>query len=538
MDLLSIKRKISQITPTNRNPLYQSHLYWSQKPYNICDILIEELTEEGDIIFDPFMGSGVTIIEAALHNRKGVGVEINELPIFIVDTLLKKVEVVEELLNEFELFLDSLQSYYETWSDEFNTVGVINKIIFDRPSPFSEPEIKEIYYKCKGNKNAVVKKPDIFDSEKMLANNGYQQIRDFIMIPNSRLAVQNNQSVSTLFTPRALSIIDEILQYIARIHDNNQRNVIQYILMSSLHLIKITDTKSNSQWPLWTPKENCLEKNAIDVLKKRIGLLRESFKYLANYSDRNLTKGSSFEELLTNCGYYIIHNGIQNITQGDIPDNSVDLVITDPPYLGQVLYSEYMQLYYPFLDLHFNIEDEIVVSKAQGRNKDEDNYFQLLNQGFEKISRKLKRGKLLCMYFHESNLSVWNKLINIMKQNGLYFLTQVHVPKKKSTLKNILSPKKSLQGDSILFFIKETGLYREPNENESLEEVVSNVLLHVEYELSEKGPLTTTQLIDDGLMEIIIQNGWLEQLSQNYKSIVDVFEPKVNWDDTNGKWYI
>lgn len=81
-------------------------------------------------------------------------------------------------------------------------------------------------------------------------------------------------------------------------------------------------------------------------------------------------------------------------------------------------------------------------------------------------------------------------------------------------------------------------MYREPNENESLEEVVSNVLLHVEYELSEKGPLTTTQLIDDGLMEIIIQNGWLEQLSQNYKSIVDVFEPKVNWDDTNGKWYI
>lgn len=130
MDLYSLKQKISGIKPTNRNPLYQSHLYWSQKPFNISDLLIEELTEEGDIVFDPFMGSGVSIIESVLLNRKSVGVEINELPIFIVDTLLRKVGNMENLnnfLKDFEDFVDGLNKYYKTWSAENDDHGIVKK---------------------------------------------------------------------------------------------------------------------------------------------------------------------------------------------------------------------------------------------------------------------------------------------------------------------------------------------------------------------------------------------------------------------------
>lgn len=83
------------------------------------------------------------------------------------------------------------------------------------------------------------------------------------MVPNSRLAVHNEQSVASLFTPRALCVIDDILGYEASLDDRNYQDIIRYILMSSLHLIKITDLKSNSQWPLWTPKENCLEKTLL-----------------------------------------------------------------------------------------------------------------------------------------------------------------------------------------------------------------------------------------------------------------------------------
>lgn len=539
MDIYSIKKKISKIKPTNKNPLYQSHLYWSQKPFNISDLLIEELTEEGDIVFDPFMGSGVTVIESVYLNRKSIGVEINELPIFIVDTLLRKVgnkETLNDFLLDFEDFIEGLNKYYKTWSSQMDDYGIVKKVIFDRESPFAEPMIKEIHYQHIGDRTNYIKEPDIFDLEQFFMNNGYEYINDYVMLPNSRLAVYKEQSVKSLFTPRALCIINDILEYESKLEDQNYKDIIRYILVSSIHLIKITDLKSNSQWPLWTPKENCLEKNAVDVIKRRIRLFFNSFNYVNQNFKNTIKRALNFNELLSDGDYYIINKGTQHLNNEDIPDNSVDLVITDPPYLGQVLYSEYMQLYYPFLNLKFNLEDEIVISNAEGRSKDEESYFDLLEQSIEKITRKLKKGKLMCLYFHDSNLNVWNNLINITNKYGLYFLGQVHIY-KKLTLKNILSPKKSLQGDSILFFINEKREY-EATKAMSIEEIVENIVTHVKFELKSKGPLTTTELMDDGLMEYIIQNNWLGKLSSKYKSIIDVFEPYVKWDSQNGKWFL
>ncbi|MCL1893598.1 MAG: site-specific DNA-methyltransferase [Holophagaceae bacterium] len=39
---------------------------------------IKLFSYEGDVVFDPFMGSGTTLIEAELHGRIGIGVEIDE----------------------------------------------------------------------------------------------------------------------------------------------------------------------------------------------------------------------------------------------------------------------------------------------------------------------------------------------------------------------------------------------------------------------------------------------------------------------------
>ena len=69
-----VKKEIYNTTASNRNPLYDSHIYWSQKPYNICDILIDSFSEEGDTVFDPFLGSGVTLLQAIsnANNRRAV----------------------------------------------------------------------------------------------------------------------------------------------------------------------------------------------------------------------------------------------------------------------------------------------------------------------------------------------------------------------------------------------------------------------------------------------------------------------------------
>lgn len=54
------------------------NIHDSQKPVSLFEILIRQSTEEGDLVFDPFMGSGTTAIAARNTNRYFCGCEIDE----------------------------------------------------------------------------------------------------------------------------------------------------------------------------------------------------------------------------------------------------------------------------------------------------------------------------------------------------------------------------------------------------------------------------------------------------------------------------
>lgn len=47
----------------------------SQFPIELVERLVLALTNEGDTVFDPFVGVGSSIIAAIIHNRKGIGVD-------------------------------------------------------------------------------------------------------------------------------------------------------------------------------------------------------------------------------------------------------------------------------------------------------------------------------------------------------------------------------------------------------------------------------------------------------------------------------
>ena len=46
-----------------------------QFPIELVERLVLALTNEGDVVFDPFVGVGSSIIAAILHNRRGIGVD-------------------------------------------------------------------------------------------------------------------------------------------------------------------------------------------------------------------------------------------------------------------------------------------------------------------------------------------------------------------------------------------------------------------------------------------------------------------------------
>ena len=62
-----------------------------QFPVALVDRIIKSLTNPGDLIIDPFLGSGTTLIAAAINGRKSVGIEISRS---YVDITRRRVELL------------------------------------------------------------------------------------------------------------------------------------------------------------------------------------------------------------------------------------------------------------------------------------------------------------------------------------------------------------------------------------------------------------------------------------------------------------
>ena len=66
-------------------------------------ILIENSSQENDVVFEPFMGIGATVVASLELNRRCIGVELDEKYFEISKSRLNEaVEKKEELLKVFD----------------------------------------------------------------------------------------------------------------------------------------------------------------------------------------------------------------------------------------------------------------------------------------------------------------------------------------------------------------------------------------------------------------------------------------------------
>lgn len=72
--------------------------YPTQKPILLLDRIINISTNEGDVVLDPFCGSGTTLVAANLLNRKAIGIDISEDAIKITKNRLRNPVKTESLL--------------------------------------------------------------------------------------------------------------------------------------------------------------------------------------------------------------------------------------------------------------------------------------------------------------------------------------------------------------------------------------------------------------------------------------------------------
>lgn len=72
------------------------HPYPAKFPPQIPARLIEILTQPGDVVLDPFCGSGTTLVEALLLDRAAVGTDINPVAILATEAKTARLDVVAE----------------------------------------------------------------------------------------------------------------------------------------------------------------------------------------------------------------------------------------------------------------------------------------------------------------------------------------------------------------------------------------------------------------------------------------------------------
>ena len=68
----------------------------TQKPVALCEYLIRTYTDEGDIVLDPFVGSGTTVVAGVNTGRNCIGIEMDDI---IYQTARRRVENANNLVQ-------------------------------------------------------------------------------------------------------------------------------------------------------------------------------------------------------------------------------------------------------------------------------------------------------------------------------------------------------------------------------------------------------------------------------------------------------
>jgi len=150
----------------------------------------------------------------------------------------------------------------------------------------------------------------------------------------------------------------------------------------------------------------------------------------------------------------------------DIPDKSADAVITDPPYYGNVMYSELSEFYYAWLRLalkdkyeyfrseHVPNATEIIVNEVQG--KGEKDFIEGLTAVFKESGRKLKDDGLMVFTFHHQEEKAWGAVLQSVLNAGFY-ISAIYPVQSESDVSPHIFQKANVRYDMVVVCRKRKG---------------------------------------------------------------------------------
>jgi len=225
--------------------------------------------------------------------------------------------------------------------------------------------------------------------------------------------------VHHFYTKRNIYITSCYLKLILMIKDHNIRSQLFGILNTINNYINKKQSFNGGgggiSGTLYVPSL-VMEKNVMAVINRKVYSL--VFINLRKYNECLISTHSS-------------------TTYRYIENSYIDYIFIDPPFGGNLMYSELNFLWEAWLGVFTNNQEEAIISKEQRKTLRE--YQGLMEDGFREFYRLLKPGHWITVEFHNSQNAVWNAIQEAILHAGFMLADVSMLNKQQGTFKQITS---------------------------------------------------------------------------------------------------
>jgi len=466
--------------------------------------------------------------EALKLGRKAIGVDINPVAIFITRNTISSLGE-DKIISGFKqietAIKQDINQLYQTHCSE------CGKTVYAICYTWKNTELIDVRYDCPshGKRISPVKDKDLDFYVKI--ENGEQPVffekRECLFwYPTNKLYYSDGtpflkkerfNSIDEIFTKRNLVALAKLYDRINKIENPELREAFKFAFSSMTHLAsKMTPVRPSRPYSsAWVQQSywycpNNMESNVWMLFERAIlgrqGLIKAKKDVSSKFKDKKET--SNFKQLIDKnyqSEYMLIHDSI--IRLETIPPDTIDYVITDPPYGHSIQYGELLFMWGSWLQLMDGFDEiareEIINNPRQ--KKDDTTYEKMLTEAFKKIYRLLKPERYCTVTFHNPSLKYRNILFRSVLQAGFEFENIVYQPAPRASVKSLLQPFGSQRGDYFFRFKKpkrKREMSYKPLKEEDLEQLIINIIKRI---LIEKGEPTLYSDIQNSLDPILYE---------------------------------
>ncbi len=490
------------------NRVAKIHKYWSRKPFNLVEDCILTYSQKGQVVLDPFCGSGSTGLGTILNHRKYIGYDLNPTAIFITNSTLDLEFNCKEFSKELaKLETDikrQIMDLYSCGNDTYIIYGLIGKNTNDYNAVVGDYAFS--------NKRKIQITTELLFFEPTFPEDTYYPDENFpTKFYKDRFSYKGIHKVSEMFTKRNLYALSILYNYI---EEANFKYKDLLRLAFSNTLLHVSKLKSENVRPLsvnnyWLP-DDCIEENVIWRFLDRAKNVAEAKKQVIKRAKSNGVSSAKYE----------LYNQ-SSINLENISNNSIDYIITDPPYGDAIQYSELSFMWNCWLKNTYQIKDEVIINPEQnkGANEFKNQIHIFINNAY----RVLKENGKFTLCFQNKDVSIWLDMILHIKSIG-FALEDIRIYDTFGSPYNKHWAKFSPKADLYVTFSKSHRRI-ENTENITPEQIISEIF-------SKCDPLQLDMnhcydlFVASAINEIFSGKQIINAEKWNLKQIVNIYEQK------------